>query len=164
MFLSLPGVFTIITTALLSMPEFGLTHIATNLDHWFTWAFPMFALGDGLKVFYRNQQYKGVCQTPDIQMLCRVPAVMMPCCRGECRQVPGLPGPLFTKRTDVLPQDLVKSRSHEIRVEIFPIALQFDRQQCCRHACKISERYDNCNIQSRVFETWRDLAVRRLTA
>ena len=26
------------------------------------------------------------------------------------------PWPLFTKRTDVLPQDLVKSRSHEIRV------------------------------------------------
>ena len=24
--------------------------------------------------------------------------------------------PLFTKRTDVLPQDLVKSRNHEIRI------------------------------------------------
>ena len=36
------------------------------------------------------------------------------------------PGPLFIKRT-VLPQDLVKSRSHEIRVQAFPIALKFDR-------------------------------------
>ena len=26
------------------------------------------------------------------------------------------PGPLFTKRTDVLPQDLAKSRGREIRV------------------------------------------------
>ena len=33
-------------------------------------------------------------------------------------------GPLFTKRTDVLPQDLVKSRS---RVDTFWIALKFDR-------------------------------------
>ena len=37
------------------------------------------------------------------------------------------PGHLFTKRTDALPQDLVKSRSREIRVEIFSIALKFDR-------------------------------------
>ena len=27
-----------------------------------------------------------------------------------------IPGPLFTKRTDVLPIDLVKSRSREIRI------------------------------------------------
>ena len=31
-------------------------------------------------------------------------------------------------------------------------------------ACQFSERYDHCNIQSRGFETSRDLAVRRLTA
>ena len=31
-------------------------------------------------------------------------------------------------------------------------------------ACQISERYDHCSIQSRGFETSRDLAVRRLTA
>ena len=37
------------------------------------------------------------------------------------------PGPLFTRRTDVLPQDLVKSRRREIRVQTFPIALKFDR-------------------------------------
>ena len=42
--------------------------------------------------------------------------------------------------------------------------LQVPRQRCCRGACQISERYDHCNIQSRGFETSRDLAVRRLTA
>ena len=31
-------------------------------------------------------------------------------------------------------------------------------------ACKISERYDHYNMQSRGFETSRDLAVRRLTS
>ena len=36
-------------------------------------------------------------------------------------------GPVFTKRTDGLPQDHVKSRSREIRVYNFPIALKFDR-------------------------------------
>ena len=37
------------------------------------------------------------------------------------------PEPLFTKREDVLPQDLAKIRSREIRVETFPIALKYDR-------------------------------------
>ena len=41
---------------------------------------------------------------------------------------------------------------------------QVPRQRCCRGACQISERYDHCNIQSRGFETSRDLTVRRLTA
>ena len=36
-------------------------------------------------------------------------------------------GPLFTKRTDVFPQDLVKSRSREIHVYTFTIVLKFDR-------------------------------------
>ena len=35
--------------------------------------------------------------------------------------------PLFTKRTDVLPQYLMKPRSHEIRVQTFPIAVKFDK-------------------------------------
>ena len=35
--------------------------------------------------------------------------------------------PLFTRLTDVIPHDLFKSRSHEIRVQTFPIALKFDR-------------------------------------
>ena len=38
-----------------------------------------------------------------------------------------VPGPLFTKYTGVLPQDLVKSWSCEILVYSFPIALKFDR-------------------------------------
>ena len=38
------------------------------------------------------------------------------------------------------------------------------RQQRCRGACQLTERCDNCNTQSRGFETSRDLAVRRLTA
>ena len=41
---------------------------------------------------------------------------------------------------------------------------QAPRQQRCRDACQISERYDHYNIQSPDFETSRDLAVRRLTA
>ena len=36
-------------------------------------------------------------------------------------------GPWFTKRTDVLPQDLVKSRSREIPVQTYLIALEFDK-------------------------------------
>ena len=35
--------------------------------------------------------------------------------------------PLFTRLTDVIPHDLLKSRSHEIRIQTFPIALKFDR-------------------------------------
>ena len=41
---------------------------------------------------------------------------------------------------------------------------QAPRQQCCRDACQISQRYDHYNIQSRGFETSRDLVVRRVTA
>ena len=36
-------------------------------------------------------------------------------------------GPLLTKQMGALPQDRVKSRSREIRVYTFPIALKFDR-------------------------------------
>ena len=38
-----------------------------------------------------------------------------------------LPGHLFTKQTDVLPQDLVKPRSCKILAETLPIALKFDK-------------------------------------
>ena len=41
---------------------------------------------------------------------------------------------------------------------------QAPRQQCCRDARLILERYDHPNIQSRGFETSRDLVIRRLTA
>ena len=38
------------------------------------------------------------------------------------------------------------------------------RQQCCRDACQIWERYDHYNIQSLGFKTSWHLVVRRLTA
>ena len=38
------------------------------------------------------------------------------------------PGPLFIKQTNVLPQDLVKSRSLAICVSTISIALKFHRQ------------------------------------
>ena len=44
---------------------------------------------------------------------------------------------LFTKRTDVLPQYIVKSRSRAIQVYTFLIALKFDRHRCCRDACRV---------------------------
>ena len=47
------------------------------------------------------------------------------------------PGPLFTKRTDVLPQDLITSRSPDIRSNRFKI-WQAPWQQRCRDACQIS--------------------------
>ena len=75
-------------------------------------------------------------------------------------------GPLFTKRTDVLSQDLVRSRGREIRgldyfnrSEIWQVTRQqrcrdacsseiwqATRQQGCRDACQISERCDFYNI------------------
>ena len=70
------------------------------------------------------------------------------------------PGPLVTKRTEILPQDLVKYRSREIHLQTFPIALKFDRQRCW-DACQFLERYDHYNAQSRDFETSRDLTLRR---
>ena len=42
-------------------------------------------------------------------------------------KLPVKSGPLFTKRTDILLQDLVKSRSREIGYYDDPIALEFDR-------------------------------------
>ena len=39
---------------------------------------------------------------------------------------------------------------------------QAPRHQCCRRACQISKRCDDLNYQSRGFETWRCLTIRRL--
>ena len=75
-------------------------------------------------------------------------------------------GPLFTKRTDVLPQDLVKSRSSADSGLDFSNRFairQAPRHQCCRDTCRISEWYDHYTIHSRSFQLSRDLAVRRLT-
>ena len=44
---------------------------------------------------------------------------------------------LFTKRKDVLIQDLMKSRSREIRCYNHRIVLKLDMQRCCRSACQI---------------------------
>ena len=52
------------------------------------------------------------------------------------------PGTLFTKRTGVLTQDLVKPRRREIRVQTFPIALKFDRHLGSSH--KVN--FDCCHI------------------
>ena len=70
--------------------------------------------------------------------------------------------PLFTKRTHVLPEDLVKSRSLDFskRSEIW----QETRQQHCRDSCQIREQYDLYTFQSRGFETAIYLSLRRLTA
>ena len=40
---------------------------------------------------------------------------------------------------------------------------QASRQRCCRGACQMSERLKKYKLESRGFETSRDLAVRRLT-
>ena len=63
---------------------------------------------------------------------------------------------LFTKGTDVVPQDLPKSRSREIynHSEIW----QTPRPLCCRAACQISKRYNYYNIHlaaSRLREVWQ---------
>ena len=63
-------------------------------------------------------------------------------------------GLLFSKRTDILPQDLVKFQSREIRCSKDGIALIFDNHLgCCRGVCKMSERLEKSNPKSRSFET-----------
>ena len=62
-------------------------------------------------------------------------------------------GPLFTKRTYVLPQDFRAAR-----------IWQASQQPHCRNACHISKRYDHYNIRSRGFEASWGFAVRRLAA
>ena len=71
------------------------------------------------------------------------------------------PGPLFTKWTDVLRQDLVKPRSREIQVQTFPVSLKFDR----RFGSSVTEmpvKFQNGTIiaasnlaASRLHEIWR---------
>ena len=81
-------------------------------------------------------------------------------------KVSSLPsGLLFMKQTGVLPQDLVKSLSHEVPVLIFLTSLfQSPWNLRGRDAFQITEQYEHDNIQSRLFETSRDLARSRLTA
>ena len=78
-----------------------------------------------------------------------------------------LSGPLFTKRTGVLPPNLVKSRSREFGSYDDRIALKFwkvIRQRCCRGTCQISGQLEKPKPTSHGFETSRDLAVRRSSA
>ena len=72
------------------------------------------------------------------------------------------PGPLFTKQTDVLPKDLVKSRSREIGCynDCIEVKFYMHRQHCCRGTYQISERFEQSKPESRGFETSRDLMVR----
>ena len=64
-------------------------------------------------------------------------------------------GSLFTKRWDVLPPNLMKSRRDEIRWYNDRIALKFD--------CQISERMEKSKPESRGIESSWDLPVRHLT-
>ena len=69
--------------------------------------------------------------------------------------------PLFTKWTDFLLQDLVKSRNHEIHVYTISIALKFDRPLGSAAEMPV-ERYEYHNTQSGGFDTSRNLAIRGL--
>ena len=68
--------------------------------------------------------------------------------------------PLFTKRTGVLPQEMVKSRSCEVGYHNDRIDLTFDRHFGSAAACQISERLEKSKPESRGFESSRDLTVR----
>ena len=69
-------------------------------------------------------------------------------------------GQLTTKRTNVLPQDTVNSRSREISGLYFsnrPDIWQTPWQQRCKDACQILERYFMTSnfAASRLHESWR---------
>ena len=73
---------------------------------------------------------------------------------------------LFTKPMNLLPQDLVKSRSHEVGCYNDPIALIFDKHFGSTDAemhnkLQSTEHLEKCKPESRGYETSRDLAVRR---
>ena len=68
-------------------------------------------------------------------------------------------GPLFTKRADVLPQDFVKSRSHELGCYNVHIVQKFD--SAAAEVPQTSERFETFKHESGGFEIARDHAVRR---
>ena len=68
------------------------------------------------------------------------------------------------KQTNARSREVSKPWDSVLHFSIRSEIWQAPRQQHCRHACKISERYDHYNIQYRGFETSRGLAVRRLDA
>ena len=74
---------------------------------------------------------------------------------------------IVTRWTNVLPPNLVRSRSREIGYYNDRIAQKVDShldQRCCRGACQISERLEKAKPESRGFKTSRDLAERRPSA
>ena len=76
------------------------------------------------------------------------------------------PGPVFTKRTDVLPHDLVnevsKPQDSDLDFSNRSWIWQAPRQPCCGDARQIPQWCHHYHIQSRVFETSRDLVVREV--
>ena len=69
--------------------------------------------------------------------------------------------PLFTQRTDVLLQDLVKSRSSKMRDHAFPIAIKFHRYldssaARCLSNFRVIRSLSRGIISSRGFETSRN--------
>ena len=76
-------------------------------------------------------------------------------------------GPLFTKRTNVCTtrsREVSKPRDLGLIFSSHSEIWQAPQQQHCRNVCQIAERYDHYNIESRGFETSRDLVVRRPSA
>ena len=63
----------------------------------------------------------------------------------SANEIPGL----YSLRSREVSKPRDSGLDFSIRSEIW----QAPRQQCCRDVCQISERYDNCNIRSRGFET-----------
>ena len=73
-------------------------------------------------------------------------------------------GKVLTKQQDGLPWVLPFAlRSREVRFGC-RLFQSFWNLTVCRDACQIPKRYDHYNIQSRNFETSRDLALKRLSA
>ena len=73
-------------------------------------------------------------------------------------------GPLFTKWTNVLSQDLVKSQSHVIGCYKSVSLWSLKNIQQRRDACQISERLEKSKPESLGFDASRDFAIRRPSA
>ena len=90
----------------------------------------------------------------------------MYCCDALCVLLWFSTGPLFTKWTDILPQDLAKPRSWEIQVSTFPITLTFARQLSSMAAeipVKFQSETTIINIHTHSFEPSWDMSLRPLT-
>ena len=68
-----------------------------------------------------------------------------------------LSGKTSVRRLTARSREVSKPRDSSLNFSIRSEIWQVPRQRCCRGACQISERYDHCNIQSRGFETSRDM-------